>query len=308
MGWQGFTLSVPEGWEISGFSGSYDEGYFRVDDGREMGLEIRWATEPKKRKKPLDLEVRTEAYLASLGRAAKKKRLDFTSEHHALPPGVQREGREGFGFSWTGDRKAYGALWLCQTTRRVVIAQVLGDKSGRKGLATIADQLLSSIENQDTEPGWRLWSLFDLTLSLPSRFQLTSQQLMNVYLRLTLSDGTERLSVEQWAVANVARRDAYLDSWLEVNARGELTQARFTVEEASHAGHEAIALRGGLAFGQPWVQALREVLSLHRPATRFSAMAWECPESNKIYLVESLRPRRAADPLPEILSRLRCHS
>ncbi|WP_184203567.1 hypothetical protein [Armatimonas rosea] len=307
LGWQGFTLSVPEGWELSGFSGSFDEGYLRVDDGREQGLELKWATEPKKTKKPLDVEVRAESYLASLSRAAKKKKLEFESELTPLPRGVQRTERTGFGFKWTGDKKAFGALWHCKETRRVVIAQVIGDRSGRKGLAGVAESILASIENRDAEPGWRLWSLFDLTLELPSRYQLASQQLMNVYLRLSLADGMDKIGIEQWAVANVARRDAYLDSWVEANAKGDLTQARSQVEEASVQGHEAIALDGGLAFGQPWVQAFRDLMSLHVPATRFSARAWHCEPSNKIYLVQSLRPRRATDPVEEIVARMRCH-
>jgi hypothetical protein len=307
LGWQGFTLRVPEDWDMTGFSGSYDEGYLRIDDGEEQGLELKWATEPKKTKKPIDIEVRGESYLASLARAAKKKRLAFESELTPLPRGVQRDEREGFGFKWTGDRKAFGALWHCKDTRRVVIAQVLGDRSGRKGLAGASETILASVENRDAEAGWRLWSLYDLKIELPSRFQLASQQLMNVYLRISLADGTDRLSVEQWAVANVARKDAYLDAWLEVNARGELTQTRYKVEEASVAGHEAVVMRGGLAFGQPWVQASRELMSLRIPATRFSARAWHCEPSNKIYLVQSLRPFRAPDTLDALVNRVRCH-
>lgn len=307
LGWQGFSLRVPDDWDLTGFSGSYDEGYLRVDDGEEQGLELKWTIQPKKTKKPLDIEVRGESYLASLARAAKKKRLAFESELTALPRGVERSERTGFGFKWTGDKKAFGALWHCRETRRVVIAQVVGDRSGRKGLAGIAESILASLENKDAESGWRVWSLYDLQLELPSRFQLASQQLMNVYLRLSLADGTERVSVEQWAVANVARKGAYLDSWLEANARGELSQVRYSAEEARVAGHDAVAMQGGLAFGQPWAQALREVLSLRVPATHFSARAWHCEPSNKIYLVQSLRPFRAPDQLESLVARVRCH-
>lgn len=307
LGWQGFTLRVPEDWDVTGFSGSYMEGYLRVDDGEEQGLELKWATEPKKSKKPVDIEVRGESYLASLSRAAKKKRLAFESELTPVPRGVQRPEREGFGFKWTGDKKAFGALWHCTETRRVVIAQVVGDRSGRKGLAGVSEGILASIENKDAQTGWRFWSLYDLQVELPSRFQLASQQLMNVYLRLSLADGMERVTVEQWAVANVARKDAYLDSWLEMNARGELTQARYQAEEATVCGHEAVAMQGGLAFGPPWVQAFRELMSLRVPATRFSARAWHCEPSNKIYLVQCLRPFRATDPIDVLVSRMRCH-
>ena len=307
LGWQGFTLRVPEDWDLTGFSGSADEGYLRIDDGEEQGVELKWATEPKRAKKAPDVEVRTEVYLASLERAARKKRLAFEGGFGEAPRGVLRSDRDAIGFKWTGDRKAIGALWHCRTTRRTVIAQVLGDRSGRKGLAGIAETILASLENKDAEAGWRIWSLYDLYVELPSRFLLVTPQLMNVYLRLSLADGTQRLSIEQWAVANVARRDAYLDTWVESNARGELRLARYSADVAQVHDHDAVAMTGGLAFGQPWIQAIRETLSLRWPATRFDARAWHCEPSNKIYLVESLRPLRAADPIEEIAQRLRCH-
>lgn len=307
LAWQGFTLRVPEDWDLTGFSGSAEAGYLRIDDGEEQGIELKWATEPKRAKKAPDVGVRAESYLASLERAARKKRLAFEGSVGEAPRGVLRPERAVVGFKWTGDRKAIGALWHCQTTRRTVIAQVLGDRSGRRGLAGVAEAALASLENRDQEAGWRVWSLYDLYVELPTRFQLVSQQLMNVYLRLSLADATDRLSVEQWAVANVARRDAYLDTWVESNARGELRHARYSATEAQVQDHAAVSMSGGLAFGQPWVLALREAMALRLPATRFSARAWHCEASNKIYLVERLRPFRSPELLDEVVGRLRCH-
>ena len=50
IGWQGFTVFVPDDWDLTGFSGDYDNGYFRVDNGEEMGLEVKWGTESGKNK------------------------------------------------------------------------------------------------------------------------------------------------------------------------------------------------------------------------------------------------------------------
>lgn len=308
IGWQGFTLLTPDDWDITGFSGTAEEGYLRIDDGEEQGIELKWGTEPKRTKKAPDPEVRAESYLGSIERAARKKRLPFEGGVTDAPRGVLRPERSVVGFKWTGDRKAFGALWHCTETRRTVMAQVLGDRSGRKGLAGIAESVLASVENKDGEPGWRVWSLYDLSVALPSRFLLVSQQLMNVYLRLSLADGTDRLSIEQWAVANVARRDAYLDTWVESNAHAELRHARYTADAALHQGHETVVMRGGLAFGQPWAQAVREALALRIPATRFSARTWHCEPSNKIYLVQGLRPARAVDMIEAVCERLRCHT
>ncbi len=52
---------------------------------------------------------------------------------------------------------------------------------------------------------------------------------------------------------------------------------------------------------------VREVTRLQRPATRFSARAWECEPGNKIYAVQTLRPRRTPDVVHDITARTRCH-
>jgi len=64
---------------------------------------------------------------------------------------------------------------------------------------------------------------------------------------------------------------------------------------------------GGLAIGLPSFDALREAASLRVPATRFSAVAWECPDTNKIHAVQAFRPLRTIDPVAKVAARVRCH-
>jgi len=110
-------------------------------------------------------------------------------------------------------------------------------------------------------------------------------------------------------MANVARRDAYLDSWLTSNTRSaELRAARYTVEESDLHGHPAIRLKGGLSFGLPMIHAARDAARLQRPSTRFAAAAWECAETNKVYTVSELRPANAAESVSTVADRLRCHA
>jgi hypothetical protein len=131
---------------------------------------------------------------------------------------------------------------------------------------------------------------------------------MNVYLRLTfVARRSSRLSIEQWSLANVARRDAYLDAWLGVNAKGELRSARYEATEGEVQGHPALDLMGGLAFGIPMVNAVKQAFRLQWPATRFTARAWECEPSNKLYLVEALRPARGRDVVGAVVDRTQCH-
>ena len=114
---------MPEDWDLTGYSGTAGEGYFRVDDGENLSLEIKWATEKVTPSllpwvkvglvKPPDVEVRREAYFKRLRDAAKKKKLTLTSKDAVAPRGVtqNRPERSVAGFDWTGDKRATGAIW-----------------------------------------------------------------------------------------------------------------------------------------------------------------------------------------------------
>ncbi|MDX1933878.1 MAG: hypothetical protein SFU56_14865 [Capsulimonadales bacterium] len=307
IGWQGFTLDVPEEWDLTGFSGDETSGYLRVDDSEEQGAEIKWVTEPAKAKKAPELDARLETYFGALRRTARKKKIDLTTKEVAPPKSVLRDDRTVKGFQWVGDRKAFGAIWFCQTCKRVVIVQVLGHPSGRGSLGTVANEILGSLRCHGDDPAWRIWALYDLYTEIPATFTLVGQQLMNVYLRLSFAHRAERLSVEQWAIANISRRDEYLDRWLTINSKAELTQARYAAAEGEAQGHPALILSGGLGIGLPWMQVPQQLSRFQVPATRFSAVAWECAESNKVYLVEGFRTFRSGDSVAEVARRTRCH-
>lgn len=307
IGWQGFTVRVPEEWDLTGFSGTEESGYLRIDDGAEFGMEIKWATEPKRAKRPPDVTVRRESYFRALRQTAKKKKLDLETRDVDAPRPVLRPERAAAGFVWTGDRKAIGAVWHCAACRRTVIVQVLGPRSGKGGLSGLSADILTTLSCHGDEGGWRTWALFDLVTEIPSEFKLVSQQLMNVYLRLSFAHKTSRLAIEQWSLANVARRDAYLDAWLQANSKSEMRQARYAEEEGDLHGHPTLEMRGGPRIGTPLIQVAREVTRLQVPATRFRATAWECAPTNKIYLVQAMRPFRGRDVVGEVAARTRCH-
>jgi hypothetical protein len=275
---------------------------------------VKWATEkspasllPWARKAPVrvpNVEVRRESYFRLLRESGKKQRITVTAKEADPPKGVLRDHPERAvaGFTWSGDKRGIGAVWYCAHCHRVTIAQVTGDVSGKGGIVGASELVLGSLQCHDVEPGRRVWAIYDLKTVVPSDFALTTAQLMNVYLRLSFVRNTTRLSVEQWAVANVARKAAYLDDWVAANAKGELTEARYTVSEAEVRGKAAVAYTGGPGFGQPMIDVMRELTRFQKPATRFSALAWEDEAANKIYLVQSRRPKSETDPVADIAS------
>lgn len=313
VGWQGYTVQVPADWDLTGYSGTSGEGYFRVDDGENLSLEVKWATEkaarsflpwgkPEEVKTP-DVEVRRESYFKRLRDTAKKKKLTLSTKNMDAPRGItqNRSERTVAGFVWTSDKRAIGAIWYCAVCHRVTIAQVTGDVSGKGGLIGKADAVLGSLRCHDETPGRRVWAIYDLATVVPTDFELATAQLMNVYLRLSfVKNATTRLSVEQWSVANVARKEAYLDDWVAANAKGELRGARYRVSESMVRGLAAVSYTGGPAFGQPMIEVVQEATRFQKPATRFSGLAWEDEPANKMYLVQARRPRSEPDPVQAV--------
>ncbi|MES2463198.1 MAG: hypothetical protein V4671_21665 [Armatimonadota bacterium] len=314
IGWQGLLVNVPDAWDLTGFSGDDQTGYVRIDDGEEMAVEVKWATEPKPRKKneaprKPDVEVRRESYFRLLKKSAKKKKLDVSTKETDAPKSVLRPERTATGFTWVADRKALGAVWHCDICRRTVIAQVLGSPSNKGVFGTTAEAVLGSLRCHGDDPEWRTWALYDLQTEVPSTYRLESQELMNVYLRLTFALKTARLSIEQWSLANVARKSSYLDVWVASNTKSaELNAARYTVSEGEVSGHNSIKMTGGLAFGLPMFHAGREALRFQLPATRFSGVSWECEPSNKLFSISHMRTARQIALADAVAERTHCHS
>ena len=137
---------------------------------------------------------------------------------------------------------------------------------------------------------------------------LTAPQVMNVYVKLGFTRKAEKLTVEQWGIADVARRGAFLDVWLAMNSRAELRGMKTQGDATEIHGHGAVRLAGRPELGLPYLEALKlAAKNFQPPALRFAATGWECEPSNKIYLVQHTRPRRAVDLSPEVARRLVCH-
>lgn len=313
MGWQGVTLRVPPAWNLVSYGGDTKAGSLRLDNGEVagrgvLGVDIRWIP-IKGRLTEADLDKRLTQYLDSIVKGAKRSKTPATTQAKPLdaPNHPERVGVHSFG--WKADRKAVGRIWHCGECGRVLIAQVVGDPRGDFG--AVASEALSTLECHAADPDWRIWSLYDLHTELPSDYALGPKlQLMNIYVQLPFVRGLtqDAITVEQWGVANVQLRGAYLDRWFRDKNRAQEGQLRYEPRESEARGHPALALTGRRR-GLPWWMShgLPQLTRLQKPATYFEARVWECPESNKIYLVQSFSRRPQPDVVQEIVERTQCH-
>lgn len=312
-GWQGITFQAPPEWNLVAYSGDSKAGSLRLDNGdpagrSALGLEMRWST-PKGTIKDSDLEKRLDEYFASILKGARKQKLVADTKSKALFEDRHPERDVMRTFSWRADRRATGRIWHCRECGRLVIAQVVGGMAG--DWTGVATDVLRSLECHPSEEGWQTWSLYDLLTEVPRDYALHGKpQLMNIYVQLGFVRGQslDTLSVEQWGVANVQLRGAYLDDWFrQKNSALEHTLSYETAEGEAQ-GHPALLLTGRRSGLTYWAgQALPQVVRLQKPATYFAACVWECPESNKVHLVQSFSRRPQPDLIAQIIERTPCH-
>ena len=177
-------------------------------------------------------------------------------------------------FGWRADRKAIGRLWHCAECGRLCIAQVVGNPGG--DFTATANGVLASLQCHSPEAGWRTWALYDLLTQVPADYALKGQpQLMNVYLQLAfqLGQSLDTITVEQWSVANVQLRGAYLNEWYRSKNGALEPTLRYAPEETEAqrppgpapdgaARRSAILGRSGAAAGRQ-AAAARDTFCRH---------------------------------------------
>ena len=313
VGWQGLTLQTPPAWNLVGYGGDTKAGNLRLDNGElqaqgVLGMDIRWI--PVKGKvSDADLEKRLRQYLDSVEKSAKRQKISTAVQIKEIadPKHPERLGLRTF--TWKADKRAVGRIWHCTECGRVMIAQVLGGLRG--DFAATAADVLHTLECHAEDSDWRTWSLYDLNTQVPSDYTLSGKlQLMNIYVQLPFSRNNtlDTITVEQWGVANVQLRNAYLDQWFRDKNRAQEGMLKYTGREAAAQGHLALALTGRKTGISYWMgQAIPQITRLQKPATYFEARIWECPETNKIFLVQSVSRRPQPEIVDEIVERTRCH-
>lgn len=311
IGWQGVTLLVPRDWNLVGFGGDEKAGSFRLDSGdpdsKLRSLELRWAT-TKGGQTIQDLEARIAPLLKKAARLAKKGGAGET-ETRVVQDKRRSDRNAVLSFSWRdSDLAAQGRIWHCETCGRVVVAQIYGVMDNRSRAQ--ANEILSGIECHGGEIGWRTWGLYGLYSELPADFLLAGQQLMNVYLQLSFSLGqsTDLLMVEQWNLANVQLKGMYLDEWFEHKCAGLEASARLEKSESQAQSHPALFVTGrrtGLGY---WLtEGIKQLARLKRPAVHYASLLWECPETNRAYLIQLFSRQPRTQLVKEIAGRTVCH-
>jgi hypothetical protein len=322
LGWQGFSATVPANWNPAKFSGHRETGELRIDDDEGPRLEMRWEHAEKEPNIPKSVED----FLKRLGKEAKKKKSSFEIQPNVNLIGKKhhrgRNSVTSFGWKSDPDQPAgcgFGAAWHCPTCNRVTFIQIMGRGPEKPGtVERLASEVLTSMKCHG-DGGWETWAAFDLQLEIPEEFRLGRAKLLLNLLELEwlrapaagfkgLGVPPERIGVRRYPVANVLLAHMSLKEFVEAKIAADHKTLRLhNPKEAKVHGHEALIYQ--TSPRDPRIRIRRQILNkfLRRQGHKGQTLVWTCPESNKIYVVETELSAGNAHVAQDVLDSINCH-
>lgn len=299
FGWQGIKVFVPTDWTPASLTGSYEEGYFRLDGPDQPRLEVKWADS----RGFVDVERVVSRYLQSLtkGREGRKVQLAESAKSSVKMP---RERSSVRFFRWRSDQEAFGAAWYCKTCGRTMLFQVMGPVAS--DVQGLAEKILAGLDDHpDGETC--LWSLYEFSCEVPASFHLVGQRLLTGLLELDFERGRDRLRIARWGLANVALRGTDLQEWLRDKNRRQWRNFNVELKPAQINGHEGLAIAGPTNI--PWLHlaAIGVRMLGRRYPDVLRGAAWTCEPGNKIYHVEAVVDPADEDVVAAIIQSISCH-
>jgi hypothetical protein len=305
FGWQGIRALIPSDWEIGAISGDHKSGYLRLDDPQMPRLELKWASH---RKKP-DLDALLDEYFKGLrkeqkkrgGRIRIKRGVDLIKDKHPF------QNKEVTFFNWKSDRiRAIGMSWFCHDCRRTLIAQVNGFAG--ESIRNNAIRIFTSLEDHPTGH-FNLWTAYQMSVQVPRRYRLESHKMMSAYLLFSFADGSRKIAVERYGLADVLLKSVSLEDWFRRTYAKDMKGYGFQIHTVSvDPIHEEISLEGRkLRFTDRIPLSALGILDLILRRRRMSARAWRCRGSNRIFVVRSIAKLDTSKIVQDIASSIRCH-
>jgi hypothetical protein len=299
LGWRGVSLRVPEEWTLTKVSGEGANGYLRADNLDGYFVQVKWTH----KKGLVSVPDAFKTYANDLEKTAKKQRqtIDIRTKPRALS-GVHRREDAPITYSWVSDQKALGVIYHCGDCKRLVIAEVVGPPDGD---FAVAAPILASLREHG-EQGWNTWGVHGLLAEVPAEFQLEKQTLVTGHVMLRFRHRSRLLILQQWGLANVALRGTEVAEWFEYQERNLLSRYTYRRDRSPFREHAAFHLSGRDRILPGLVKGVHQLTGLMRPSLGFSACAWHCEETNRIYAVMVEHPR-GDNLFDQVLRRLPCH-
>ncbi len=304
LGWSGITLELPEDWELSGLSGDDKSGYLRLEDADMPRLELKWSE--SKQKKP-DLQKVLDDYFKLVRKNYKRKdtNLHIQRNVNLIKDAEFFEDREVVFFSWKGDFRASGVIFHCQICKRITIVQVMGHL--KENIKETTSRILRSVRDHPVGQA-TLWSAYQLNAEVPRRYRLDKHKLLSGYLLFSFVDGSRKVSIERYGVADVTLKEQDLEEWFRGRYAKAIRGYGFSIESSNGDADERLTLIGEetrIIDRVPLAPAL--VIDKVMRRKTFAVSLWRCHHSNRIYVVQAIAKQDAARTAEEIAASIQCH-
>lgn len=204
-------MEVPEAWDLGAVSGSRESGYALFSAPNTTQLHIRW----EKRRRDVNPSRQAEAYLSTLKRDAKRRRIAFEGDV-AVDAGAAT-------YKWSAERHAVGAVFWREACNRVFFVEV----SGPKGAQTQSVMRAALESFRSGEPGApELWCVLGLRIRLPFPSKLHKQSFLTGMTQLHWTSSRTMLSAGRSAFGADLVRKHGLEGW----ARSLAPYGQVTIE------------------------------------------------------------------------------
>lgn len=298
IGWHGISVRVPASWALGAVGGDRKSGYLRVDDEKMPRLQVKWS------QGHINLERKRSEYAKKLTVGKRKRPTGLTVDLEARVISQRSKPKKELAtFAWRGPQCGMGALWNCEVCNRALIAQVSWQQPER--MHDVAQEVLGSLEDHAIG-GWDVWAVDGFAFLAPEEYRLGKWKRMTRYLELALETRKEAtLKAARWGMVPLVLAGRTVVEWYQDENRRR-HDVRWEAHEMEIRGHQGVAAWGKR---RRLLGATRERLArlLRRsPVVDFAGCAWHCPESNRLYLVESIHGDRD-DLLKGVVDSIICH-
>lgn len=320
LGWNGFLLEIPEEMRLTSEGGNIKSGYLKFEMEGFL-MEIRWDPfEPEKTRPVAEIANSFIKKVKKTIEKESKRKIDLKVESLGSTP-IASHNAYSMSIK-SGAEKDLVYIWICEDSRRVIIAHLISLLPEDKSKEIIEHTLNSFKCHLDGE---RIpWVALNLQFQIPASFLLSDRKIAAGRTYLTFNEQkfsafTERgrnLVVEYFSMANLIFEDSYRnpEKWFQdeywKDLKKRLKNVAFqTVEARRFMRHKAVYRRG-----------IKKSGLLSRRTTVSENLTWYCSKSNRIYSITYVsyitRPlflRRELDEeedkkiMHDFLSSFKCH-
>ena len=145
-------------------------------------------------------------------------------------------------------------------------------------------------------------------VSIPRRYKLDKQKLMSGYLLLSFADGSRKIAVERYGLADVLLKSVDLETWFRNTYKKAFAGYGFSIENENDEIDEKITITGSKIRLTDRIP-MSPVLLLDKIArrNRLSAQVWRCHQSNRIFAVRVISKVDVLKTATEIVESIQCH-